>query len=130
MPRPVAEGASSGFMTSDAAAEGSTDEARPASIRSGRSRLAAILLNVIVPGCGLIVAGREWQGVLLALLFGLCAHAALAGALFAPVAVPAAITWSAAGAASLIWLAAQMVLLRRLRGSVREERRSADASRH
>ena len=70
------------------------------------------LLNLILPGAGLIVRRREWLGFSLALLFGICGNLALAGWLIAPAAVPSGLTFPAFVISGLIWLIAQICLLR------------------
>jgi len=75
----------------------------------------AFLVNLIIPGTGLICARREWFGILLALLFGICAQLALAATFFAPAAVPDAFAALAAVAAGVVWLVAQLALAWRVR---------------
>jgi len=77
--------------------------------------VVAVLVNLIIPGAGLIAARREWFGVLLALLFGLCAQLALAAVFFAPASVPDSFAVIAALAAGVVWLVAQLALALRLR---------------
>lgn len=85
------------------------------SIRARRSWFFARLANFIVPGSGLIAAGREWLGLLIALLFGSAAQIAIAGLFLAPAGLPAWLTNVATGAAIAIWSAAQVALWRRIR---------------
>jgi hypothetical protein len=72
----------------------------------------AWLLNVVLPGTGLIIRRREWLGFCLAMLFGICGNVALAGWLIAPAAVPSWLSWLAFGAAGVAWLLSQLLLLR------------------
>jgi hypothetical protein len=74
--------------------------------------MMAWLLNVIVPGTGLIVRRREWLGFCLALVFGICGNVALAGWLIAPAAVPGWLVQVAAGLCGLSWLLSQWLMLR------------------
>lgn len=70
------------------------------------------VLNILVPGVGLILRRREWLGLTLALLYALCANLAIASWLIAPDAIP---SWLAALATSftgLGWLAAQWLFAR------------------
>jgi len=69
-----------------------------------------LLLNLLVPGSGLIAAGRRWLGLSLAALFGLCAHVVVAGFLIAPLAWPRGYTWAAALLAAAAWGTAQYLL--------------------
>ena len=70
------------------------------------------LLNIIIPGTGLVVRRREWLGFSLAIMFGLCGNVTLAGWLIAPAAVPAWLTRLASALAALTWVAAQLLLHR------------------
>ena len=75
---------------------------------------AAIWVNVLIPGAGLIILRREWLGLTVALLFGVLAASGIWGCLITPASVG---TWSVglllAGAA-LIWLGGQFLLRRQL----------------
>jgi hypothetical protein len=77
------------------------------------------LLNLIVPGAGLIVRRREWLGLSLAVVFGLCGNVALAGCLIAPAAIPGWLTILAFVLAGLTWLAAQVLFWRQDLSQVR-----------
>ena len=72
--------------------------------------MLAWVLNIFVPGTGLILCRREWHGFSLALLFGICGNVALAGWLIAPRAVPAWLTWLAVAIAGGCWAASQWLL--------------------
>ncbi len=91
---------------------------------SGRRSVFARLANLLIPGSGLILARREWSGLLLALLYGLFAQAALAGHFLAPAGIPRWLTIAATIAAALVWIAAQIVLARRIRWLKSPEARS------
>jgi hypothetical protein len=73
--------------------------------------VAALLLNLVVPGSGLILRRREWLGVALAGLFGMAVNVALGGWLLAPMAIPGWIKWSAAAIAVCAWALAQSLFL-------------------
>lgn len=73
----------------------------------------AWLLNMVLPGTGLILRGREGVGFLICLVFGLCGQVALAGMLIAPEAIPAWLVWVASVLAALTWAGAQMLLAAR-----------------
>ena len=68
------------------------------------------LLNLIIPGSGLILHGREWLGFLLALMFGICANISIAGFIIAPSAFPRWIVWLAVVFSISFWTAAQLFL--------------------
>ena len=72
-----------------------------------------LLLNVLIPGVGLILRGRHWLGFSLAMLFGLSANTAIAGWLVAPVAIPLFYTWTATVLTIASWILAQVLLLHR-----------------
>lgn len=76
------------------------------------SQFLSWLLNLVLPGTGLILRRREWLGFLLALVFGISGNIALAGWLIAPLAVPVVMTGLAFLLAGLSWLAAQVLLHR------------------
>ena len=76
------------------------------------------LINVLVPGAGLIVLRREWLGTALGLLFCLLAQISLLGWLIIPAEVPAWVIRSSAVAAALVWGGSQWLLLCRLKVAV------------
>ncbi len=73
------------------------------------------MLNLAVPGAGLIVLRREWLGSALALLFCLFAQIAVAGFLLLPDVIPGPTVAAAAVSALLIWFGAQWLLAKRIR---------------
>lgn len=75
----------------------------------------AILMNLLVPGSGLIVLGRVWLGIALAAWFGLSAEVAVCGWLIAPATIPLGITAGAAVLSALAWLAGQGLIIARIR---------------
>ncbi len=77
--------------------------------------LAAVVLNIGVPGTGLILLGRHWFGLALALLFGTSAELAALGALLAPAVLPSAVTTPSLIIAGLLWAGAQVLLVMRIR---------------
>ncbi|HEY3242930.1 MAG TPA: hypothetical protein VGM03_06210 [Phycisphaerae bacterium] len=79
-----------------------------------RERLA-ILLNLLVPGAGLIMLQRDWLGFTLALLFAVLAQIGIAGRWLMPSVMPRSVALGALVAASLVWAGAQWLLLMRWR---------------
>ena len=75
---------------------------------------AAAIVNLVLPGAGLILLRREWLGLAAAMLFGLCVEVGLFGRLVAPAVVPVWAQEAAWGAAGVIWVAAQMLVRARL----------------
>ena len=75
----------------------------------------AWVLNVLLPGSGLIIARREWLGVVLGMLYVVCGQIVLVGLLIAPQALAGLWVAIAAGGLGTCWLGAQMLLSRRLR---------------
>ena len=73
----------------------------------------ALMLNLLIPGAGLILRGRHWLGFALAMLFALSVNTAIAGWLVAPVAIPRFYTWMATILSSVTWVLAQALVLRR-----------------
>jgi hypothetical protein len=78
------------------------------------------ILNFILPGSGLVLLRREWLGVTVSLLFGVCGNLALAGWLIAPEAIPRWLTLLAASFLVVIWVTAQE-MVRRRRIEIREQ---------
>jgi hypothetical protein len=74
---------------------------------------SSVWLNLFLPGCGLIHAGRDRAGVAYAAAFVASAQIALLGWLVAPAAIPLRLTLAAGVAAVVIYLAAQRALWRR-----------------
>ncbi len=70
------------------------------------------VLNILVPGVGLILRRREWLGLTLALLYALCGNLAIAAWLIAPDAIPAWLAMLATLLTGLSWLAAQGLFAR------------------
>lgn len=79
-----------------------------------RRYLPALTLNVLVPGTGLMLLGRAWLGLSLAMWYGLAAEAFLGAWLIAPAVVPGWLLPVAAALAGLAWLAGQVLLIRRI----------------
>ncbi len=73
---------------------------------------AALILNLLLPGTGLILRRREWLGLALSLLFGICCNVALAGRLIAPAAIPGWLTMLAIVMAAATWLWGQVLFKR------------------
>jgi hypothetical protein len=81
---------------------------------SKRHRLA-MLVNLFVPGAGMIVLRREWLGLSLSVCFTLFTQMAVMGLAVVPHDVPRWLTWSCALGAVLIWAASQVLSFRRVR---------------
>jgi hypothetical protein len=75
----------------------------------------AILMNLLVPGTGLIALGRVWLGLAVALWFGLGAEVAICGSVLAPMSLPRWVTLTGGGLALAAWLAGQGLLIGRIR---------------
>lgn len=71
-------------------------------------------MNVVVPGSGLILAGRPWTGFALAVWFSFALEVALCGFLIAPASLPRELSLIAAGLAAIAWLVAQRVMYLRI----------------
>lgn len=76
--------------------------------------MLAWILNILLPGTGLILSRREWQGFALAVLYGICGNVALAGWLIAPAAIPYWLSWLAIIIAALTWIASQKLYHRQV----------------
>ena len=70
----------------------------------------ARILNLFVPGTGLIVARREWLGVTMVGIFALAANVAIFGRWIEPGVLPRPVWATALAAAFGTWLAAQWAL--------------------
>jgi len=73
------------------------------------------MMNMLVPGCGVIVLGQPWLGTALAVWFALGAEMALCGVLIAPASLPGVVTVMGAGLAGTAWFVAQGLLVARIR---------------
>jgi len=82
---------------------------------TGRMRTAAIVLNLIVPGAGLILLRAEPVGILIAAVYGLAGQVGALGLLSLPAQIPREVAVAAVVVAGLTWLAGQWVLRQRLR---------------
>lgn len=87
------------------------------------------LLNILIPGAGLIVRCREWLGFSLALIFAICGNIAVAGWLIAPEAFPGWFTWLATALTVFAWCLAQVLFWKQGAALVRlrAERENTDA---
>ncbi|HPD31451.1 MAG TPA: hypothetical protein PLL20_15785 [Phycisphaerae bacterium] len=77
--------------------------------------LTLVLMNLTVPGSGLILLGRAWLGFALAIWFCLAAVIAVSGRYIAPVSIPWGVTAVAAALALMAWLIGQGLLVSRIR---------------
>ncbi len=84
------------------------------------------LLNVIIPGAGLIIRRREWLGLALAVVFAICGNVAIAALLIAPAAVPRWLTIPAISLGAASWILAQYLCHRQGRILARTARGLAD----
>lgn len=79
------------------------------------SRSFGRLLNLIIPGAGLVPIRREWLGLSLALLFAVCVNIWIAGQWIAPLAVPHWLSLLALALGILGWISAQALLIHHTR---------------
>ncbi len=81
------------------------------------------LMNIILPGTGLISIRREWLGLSLSILFAICVNIFIAGQWIAPLAIPRWLSFTALGLAAVCWVAAQLLFesFRRAAAEVRLE---------
>ena len=89
---------------------------------------ASMALNVLVPGAGLVLVGRERWGTAFALLFCALGQVALFGTWITPASLPHAMTFAAMMGVACVWIAAQVMLAGRLsarRGPGLDEEKSA-----
>jgi hypothetical protein len=97
-----------------------------------RRFIPAIVMNILVPGTGLMLLGKAWLGLALAVAFGATAEVAACGLLLAPASIPEAINAPAVVLAGTAWLAAQLLLIARIRSlgqpAVTHNRRSESVS--
>lgn len=80
------------------------------------------ILNLILPGTGLVVRRREWLGLSTAVLFAICGNVAIAGWAIAPAAVPGWLTRLALAMGLIAWLWAQILYYRQGRVLARTRR--------
>ncbi len=78
---------------------------------------ATVLINLVVPGAGLIILRREWLGLAISLLFGGLCEIGVLGWLLLPSMIPRWLCVTMLASASVIWLGAQVLLMRRWRQS-------------
>lgn len=79
-----------------------------------------VLVNLVVPGAGLIVLRREWLGFALSLLFCVLAEIGLVGWLLVPATMPGWVSGLALAGGGGVWGWSQWLLLRRIRTSCGE----------
>lgn len=75
----------------------------------------AIGMNLLAPGAGLVLLGRVWLGVALAVWFALGAELAVLGWLIAPLSFPKWMVVLGAAIAGVGWLVGQGLLIGRIR---------------
>ncbi len=74
-----------------------------------------VLLNLLVPGPGLILVGRLWLGLGIGAWFVATAELGLFGLLIAPATIPHSLSWAALACAAAAWLTGQILLIGRIR---------------
>ncbi len=84
-------------------------------IRGVRRFFGAIVLNAVIPGTGLILLGRLWLGIALAVWFAMAGEVALGGWLVAPAVIPEWMTLSGAALCGAAWLLGQFLIVQRVR---------------
>ncbi|UCE59229.1 MAG: hypothetical protein JSU63_17515 [Phycisphaerales bacterium] len=68
---------------------------------------AALIINLMAPGAGLVLLRREWIGLVVALLVTIFSQIGLCGALFFPATAPSAVSVASGLAAVILWALAQ-----------------------
>jgi len=81
----------------------------------GHGKWSAVVLNLLVPGAGLVILRREWLGLCLALLYGLLVQSTLWGVWLIPMSIPRGVVVASAMAAASVWVGAQWLLIQRWR---------------
>jgi hypothetical protein len=79
------------------------------------------LLNILIPGSGLIILRREWLGLFLSLLYGVCGNVAITGTLIAPESLPRWAVVLAVAMASAMWAMGQLLLASRQKDIARRQ---------
>jgi tetratricopeptide (TPR) repeat protein len=74
-----------------------------------------LVLNLLVPGAGLIMLRRDWLGLTISLLFAVLAQIGVAGLWLMPAVMPRGVAPGALAAAGLVWTGAQWMFLMRWR---------------
>ncbi len=77
--------------------------------------ITAFLMNLGVPGSGLILVGRAWLGFAVAVWFCIAVEVAICGKLIAPATVPWGMTAASAGLGLVAWVLGQGLLISRVR---------------
>ena len=86
-------------------------------------KLVALGLNAVAPGAGLIVLRREYLGMVLALLFVVLLQLSLWGLFIIPEEFTKVATWAGVAATGGVWLAAQGMVVARVRAVLGTEAR-------
>lgn len=76
---------------------------------------SAVLINILVPGAGLIALRREWLGLAVALLFWVLAEIGIIGLWLTPATIPARVSVGMLIAAFTVWAGCQWLLIKRIR---------------
>ena len=77
--------------------------------------ITAFLMNLGVPGSGLMLLGRAWLGFAVAVWFCIAVEVAVCGKLIAPATVPWQMTAASALLGLTAWLLGQGLLISRIR---------------
>ncbi len=70
-------------------------------------RTAALIINVIAPGAGLVLLRREWVGLVVTLLVTIFSQIGLCGMFLYPAVIPSALSIVSVLAAAVLWALAQ-----------------------
>jgi hypothetical protein len=77
--------------------------------------LTSLVLNLLVPGTGLIVLGRPWMGLALTGCFLLGAEVGILALLVVPAVLPFPVAVLGLAWAATVWFMGQILLIRRVR---------------
>jgi hypothetical protein len=77
--------------------------------------VTAFLMNLGVPGSGLMLLGRAWLGFAVAVWFCIATEVAICGKLIAPATMPWRMTAASAALGLAAWLLGQGLLISRIR---------------
>jgi hypothetical protein len=80
-----------------------------------RRFLTPTVLNLLVPGSGLVALGRVWTGLALTAWYVLGVELALVGWLIAPATIPNWLRWTGVGFSAATWTLGQGLLFARIR---------------
>ncbi|MBX3394560.1 MAG: hypothetical protein KF841_04245 [Phycisphaerae bacterium] len=81
----------------------------------------AQIINLVLPGLGLVLLRKEWLGAAVAMLFAICVNITIAGFVIAPDAIPVWLSGVAGGLGCVVWAFSQAACRKQLR-CLREQR--------